>query len=1505
MQTSSDAPIPGLPGGEGDAEARYQTLLNGVLHGVVFQDADGRIHSANPAAQRILGLSLAQMQGRDSVDARWQAIREDGSPFPGEAHPAMVALRTGQAVEGVVMGVFNPERAETRWISVSAAPLFRPGELRAHQVMTTFADITDKVRLGFVQVFLAKAHWLITGEDFFLALARFLAQHLGVDYVCIDRLVGEGLEAETLAIWVDGHFDDNQRYALKDTPCGEVVGKNVCCFPQGVRQQFPKDQVLQDMGAESYLGVTLWGTQGQPIGLIALIGRRPLADRALAESTLALAGARAAGELERREVEDALRRSRAEAHELSARLHSVLESPQGLVVFALDSGYRYTAFTRAHQEVMHRIWGANITLGMNMLDAILDPVDREKAKRHFDRALAGEYFVQVEDYGVPPNRTSYEDRYSPIRDGGGAISGLSVFVLDITERQRVEQDLRESEGRFRALFEGAPDAILLADPASRTIVDANQAACRLLGRQREAVLGMKQEALHPPQSEAHSVETFDRHIREATSEGFTRPLENRMIRPDGTEVPVEIVAQLVQVSGETRLMGVFRDITERKQAEEALRESEQRFRSLFQEVESVAVQSYGPDGITHYWNKASENLYGFTAQEAVGKSLLELIIPPELRAEVSAAMGRMGQTGQRIPASELSLLRKDGSRVSVYSSHTVVAVPGQPPELFCIDIDLTAFKRASEGLERSETELRRQNHLFSALLDILPVGVFMVEVPSGKPLVANGEAMKLLGRGVLPDASQSCLSEIFKAYTLGTHKPYPVDEMPVVLGMKGLVSRVDDMVVERPDGSTSLLEVFGSPVRDDQGNIWASLASFFDITQRKRAEEALREREELLRLSLQGADLGAWDWDLGSGQVTVNERWWEMLGYQSGELDSHMQHFDARVHPDDLVGVRAALEAHIRQETPAYESTHRLRHKDGRWIWVLDRGRVILRDGDGAALRMCGTHLDITESQGQASLEAARLRLTEFSLSHTLPELLQATVDEAAVFADSPIGFFHFVDDDETTINLAAWSTRTLQEFCTAKGFNRHYPLQQAGVWADCLRQREAVIHNDYQALPHRKGLPPGHAHVQREMVVPLFRGERIVALLGVGNKPEPYGAPDIRLVERLAEVAWVIIERKKAEEQQRQLQAQLQQAQKMESLGILAGGVAHDMNNVLGAILGWASASLETQPEGSTTYRAFDTISRAALRGGALVRSLLSFARQSPAEARELDMNAILREEVHLLERTTLAKVALELELASDLKPMRGDAGALTHALMNLCVNAVDAMPEGGTLTLRTRNAEPPWIEIQVEDTGEGMPTSVLTKALDPFFTTKGVGKGTGLGLSMVYSTVKAHQGEMAIESEPGWGTCVTLRFPACNAEVAPVEAAPAPPPQRRPEVLAVLLVDDDELIRSSIQALLEAMGHEATAVASGEAALEQMEAGYGPDVVILDMNMPGLGGAGTLLRLRALNATVPVLLATGRADQAALDLIAAHPQVTLLAKPFTMAQLKGCLEVLRPRPS
>jgi CheY-like chemotaxis protein/anti-sigma regulatory factor (Ser/Thr protein kinase) len=279
------------------------------------------------------------------------------------------------------------------------------------------------------------------------------------------------------------------------------------------------------------------------------------------------------------------------------------------------------------------------------------------------------------------------------------------------------------------------------------------------------------------------------------------------------------------------------------------------------------------------------------------------------------------------------------------------------------------------------------------------------------------------------------------------------------------------------------------------------------------------------------------------------------------------------------------------------------------------------------------------------------------------------------------------------------------------------------------------------------------------------------------------------------------------------------------------------------------------------------------------------------------VDLNALLLEEVRLLERTTLAKVHLELDLAPDLRPIHGDGSALAHAFMNLCVNAVDAMGEGGTLTFQTHNREDQQVEVVVADTGCGMTQEVMARAMDPFFTTKEAGKGTGLGLSMVYTTVKAHGGQITLQSEPGRSTTVRLTFPACAARDAG-QAAPAPVrPVAAAPALRILLVDDDELVLKSTRMLVELLGHAVTAAALGEEALDLIERGYRADLVILDMNMPGLGGKGTLPRLRALCPRVPVLLATGRTDQEALDLVAGYPSVTLLAKPFTIQDLGEAL--------
>jgi len=366
--------------------------------------------------------------------------------------------------------------------------------------------------------------------------------------------------------------------------------------------------------------------------------------------------------------------------------------------------------------------------------------------------------------------------------------------------------------------------------------------------------------------------------------------------------------------------------------------------------------------------------------------------------------------------------------------------------------------------------------------------------------------------------------------------------------------------------------------------------------------------------------------------------------------------------------------------------------------------------------------------------------------------------------------------------------------------------------------------------------------------------------------------------------------------------QEALRLSQKMESLGNLAGGLAHDMNNVLGAILGLATTNLDLQPEGSRLHGTFQTITKACLRGRNMVKSLLDFARKDMTGERSVSLNHLVQEEARLLERTIPANVAIQLDLAPDVGTILGDPDALSLVLMNLCVNAVDAMPEGGSLTLGTRNQPDGRVLLTVADTGSGMSPETLEHAVEPFYTTKPQGKGTGLGLSLAYSTVKAHHGDLTIQSRLGQGTTVEMRFQPVLTQAEPAVREDGEATQSGASC-RILLVDDDDLIQSSVSAQLEVMGHEATVTSSGEQAMELVNQGFRPDVVILDMNMPGWGGARTLPRLRAALPEVPILLSTGRADQRALDLARAIQGVTILAKPFSFRELQATFAAILPK--
>ena len=385
------------------------------------------------------------------------------------------------------------------------------------------------------------------------------------------------------------------------------------------------------------------------------------------------------------------------------------------------------------------------------------------------------------------------------------------------------------------------------------------------------------------------------------------------------------------------------------------------------------------------------------------------------------------------------------------------------------------------------------------------------------------------------------------------------------------------------------------------------------------------------------------------------------------------------------------------------------------------------------------------------------------------------------------------------------------------------------------------------------------------------------------------------RTGETLVLFATDITEARKASEEQARLEAQLAQSQKLESLGSLAGGVAHDMNNVLGAILSLASAHREQLHPGEPFVASLDTIINACMRGRGVVKSLLYFAHKDLEQVSAIDVNALVKEMVQLLAYTTLRRIHLEMVLQEGLGTLQGDSGALSNTLMNLCVNAMDAMPGGGSLTLRTRRLEDGELELSVQDTGTGMSKEVQAKAIEPFFTTKPQGKGTGLGLSMAYAMAKAHDARLEIRSEEGKGTQILLTFPASRMSGLPLPAeAPASAPASSGGPWRILLVDDDDLIRDSVAPMLEVLGHEVSTAPGGREALTRFEEGLEVDLVILDMNMPGLNGAATLPLLLELRPGLKVLMATGYSDEDIALLLDGRPNVSSIRKPFSLQEIR-----------
>jgi PAS domain S-box-containing protein len=366
---------------------------------------------------------------------------------------------------------------------------------------------------------------------------------------------------------------------------------------------------------------------------------------------------------------------------------------------------------------------------------------------------------------------------------------------------------------------------------------------------------------------------------------------------------------------------------------------------------------------------------------------------------------------------------------------------------------------------------------------------------------------------------------------------------------------------------------------------------------------------------------------------------------------------------------------------------------------------------------------------------------------------------------------------------------------------------------------------------------------------------------------------------------------------EQRMLEERLRQAEKMQALGTMAGGVAHDFNNLLTAILGSLDLVLQSGGHDARREMLLKTAITAAERGSALTRRLLSFSRKRELQLRPVDVNRMVQEMDALLARSLTEQVTVQHRLAPDLWPALADQEQFALGLLNLCINSRDAMPEGGTIILSTRNAvvaeeqipdlhSGDYVVLGVADTGSGMPPEVMAKAFEPFFTTKDVGKGTGLGLSMVYGLARQSGGTVTLTSAPGQGTLVEVYLPRAEWSGGTGQTQESRVPAC--ETCRALVVDDDASVRGITTTFLDELGHRTLEAANGAAALALLDSGEPVDLLVTDLAMPGMSGAELAEKVRARFPEMPVLLLTGYADPAMQS--GGYP---VLRKPFRQTEL------------
>jgi PAS domain S-box-containing protein len=1114
-------------------------------------------------------------------------------------------------------------------------------------------------------------------------------------------------------------------------------------------------------------------------------------------------------------------------------------TPIGIGFATLDG--RVVTYNKAMETITG--YSAEDFNKINLVDMYVDETDRDVMLQELGRnGSIIDYPVQLKrkdgtkyDAVITSKLTTIENKQF-----------VQTILHDVTERKRAEEALKESEERYRTLVELSPEAIFVASEGKHIFV--NSAGLKLYGASSsDQVIGKPiMDFIHPDYQEPVA-----ERIRRGMETGKTIPaVEEKFIRLDGTEIDVEARATPLVFQGKPAIQAVIRDISERKRAEKALRDSEEKFRAFFEDAPTYCYM-VSPEGKIMDVNKLALTALGYTEEELIGKPIITTIYAPDSHQKARKLFSKWQKTG-KIENEELKIVTKAGTeRAVLLSADAVKDSHGELLYSISMQRDITERRRAEETLRLSEQNFRDS-------IESSPLGIRIVS-QDGKMLYANRALLDICGYDSFEELEALPRKQLYTSESYAEHKRR-IEERK----RGDYVTPNYEVSILRKDGQVRNLAVSRAEV------LWNGQKQFQvlyqDITERKRSEEQLQyERDRAQRyLDVAGVIFLAND---AEGRVTLmNKRGCDILGYKQEEMIGK-NWFDILIPErarDEVKAVFNKLMAGEVLSVEYFENPVSTKNGEER---IIAWHNVILKDIAGNIIGTLSSGEDVTERK--KAEEALRRSEERY-------RLLAENVRDVIWSTDMDLRFTY------VSPSIKYLGGRTAEEVMAMSLEQLLTPSSQE--MAKKVFVEELVIAE----------VEPVDLTRSRMLEVEFVRADG--SILWAELKMNFLRGPDGRPVGILG-VMRDISERRRAEEERRVLEQKAQAAARLASVGELAAGVAHEINNPLTGVIGYAE--LLMQEDVPAHIRGdLEIIHDGAERVAGVVKGLLKFARQTKPERVPVSINEIIQVTLRLRAyelQTNNIKVVTNL--ANDLPLTVADPGQLQQVFINLAVNAETEMKLAhgkGKLRIKTERLDD-IIRISFKDDGPGIAEKNLGRIFDPFFTTRDVGKGTGLGLSICHGIINEHGGKIYAESQRGKGATFVVELPIIVEERRPVKLSRAANKQKSTRKATILVVDDEPVVRQLLSQILEQEGHKVEVTEDGKDALDRIKKKE-YSLLLLDIKLPGLSGNELYNRIREISPSMAkrVVFMTGDLMAADTEAFLARTKVRFVTKPFNISQLK-----------